>query len=172
LAGSAISSQPNFVAWLATKGLALSTPYTQSQWNTLNQQWINYLAPPPPPQALTVKFDSPDYGTDAWKTRVTSALIAASGGNARTVDQWSWYYQNSIGGSPVGPDLFNAMLIDPALAITDRANQNMMAGDWVNSLVTQHANGLSGLGFMDAFQRASRHPLRGYGLRTRKVMIQ
>lgn len=102
--------------------------------------------PPPPPATPTVKLDSIDYGSQEWQTRVADALGAAAGGNGRTFDDWSFYYQNQIGGSPLSVALFGGMLDAAGVSrAADGSTPLVTAEQFATYLVDAKSMGLSGI---------------------------
>jgi len=88
-------------------------------------------------------FTSSDFGTANWIARVSSAMATAAGGTGtQNFDNWSYYYQNSAGGSPISPNLMQNIIN----AGGGQRGMQITAPAFLGFLVSAgSANGLSGL---------------------------
>ncbi len=98
--------------------------------------------PAPTPPTVNATFDSPDYGTAPWMTRVAAAMkAAANGAVANNLDNWSWFYQNPVNGSSISGALMEGIINN---AGGDRSTQ-ISADSFISALVSAKASGISGL---------------------------
>jgi hypothetical protein len=95
-----------------------------------------------PSQVPDSTFTSSDYGTNAWVARVGAAMAQAAGASTQRIGNWSWYYQNSAGGSEISPQLYGA-IVDGSGGTDDTVVQ---ATDFLTLLTAARAKGVSGLG--------------------------
>jgi hypothetical protein len=127
-------------AGTSTAGAGAATGTT-----TITASPVITATPPVTSTAATVNntLSSSDYGSTAWQARVASAMAIAAGGNGnQNFDNWSWFYQNSVGGSPISAQLMQGIINagggNRAALIT--------APQFVGYLVQAYQPSLSGMG--------------------------
>ena len=91
-------------------------------------------------------FTSSDAFSTAWQARVASALATAAGVNSQNADTWSWYYQTSIGGSPISPSFFQGVLNYALTAYGGDRSALIPAATFVSGIAAANAQGLTGMG--------------------------
>jgi len=125
-------------------GTTTTTTTSNSTLNVPNGSIFNSTpAAPGTNAAVNNTFSSPDYGTQAWLTRVSTAMVGAAGNGNQNFDNWAYYYQNSVGGSPISPNLMNNIIAQGGGNRAALITAPMFLGYLV---AAGTANGLSGVG--------------------------
>lgn len=93
--------------------------------------------------AVNSTFSSPDFGSQAWISRVAALMVGAAGNNSQNYDNWSYFYQHQAGGSPISASLMSGII--GANGNSSRGNM-VPATTFLSGLVTSINSGLSGFG--------------------------